>query len=129
MEEPNASPTSAKLQEVPQQQQQQQHNENPPWHSVALMVAFVAIFLQTTPDLEPIPRDTFTRVLFPQYHSLSALVAIRLLFTAIIFADVFRAFALVVYLDHKTEYYPGSHLQAGANIDYRRISQWILWCC
>lgn len=99
------------------------HDGNPPWHAIAFIVGCIAIFVQ---QLLASPSNTsgssvFSHVLFPNILPLSVVVSIRLLFALIIFADVFRATSLVVYLDHRSEYYPGSQLKAGAPILYRGI--------
>lgn len=107
---------------APAQSGEQLHNGNPPWHAVALIVAFVAIFVQQLPVKQSqVPETTFSHVLFPTIFPLRLVICMRLLFASIIFTDCFRAFALVEYLDHQTEYHPGSALKAGAPIHYRGI--------
>lgn len=54
----------------------------PPWHSVALLVAFLAFCVATLPTLwsldEAATLKTFTSRVFPQYISLKQLAYIRL---------------------------------------------------
>jgi len=110
---------------VDEQQQQQKplHHGNPPWHAVTLIVTIVAIFIKQLvkkddTTQEPKLEEILSRSLFPTIIPLRMIIAFRLLIATIIFVDLFRATALVVYLDHKTEYYPGSELRAGAPIEY-----------
>lgn len=96
-------------------------NGNPPWHSVAMMGICISLFLQqllTSSSNNTTDASSFSHVLFPTILPLKAVIAIRLLVASIIFADLFRASMLCVCLDHRSEYYPGSLLKAGAPIEY-----------
>mmetsp|Transcript_28787 Transcript_28787/g.43949 ORF Transcript_28787/g.43949 Transcript_28787/m.43949 type:complete len:384 (+) Transcript_28787:42-1193(+) len=103
------------------------HNDGyPPWHAIALIIGFVAIFVQqllASPSSSSNDNHSllFSRALFPNMLPLSVVVSIRLGFALIIFCDIFRALFLAVYLDHRSDYYPGSQLKASAPILYRGI--------
>jgi hypothetical protein len=66
----------------------------PPWHSVALLVAFLAFCVATLPSLASLDEvatlSTFTSRIFPQYLSLKQLAYIRLWFALTIWWTSFH---------------------------------------
>ena len=65
----------------------------PPWHSVALLVLFTAIFISRFPSLQSIDEaatiQTFTHIMFPEWMSLKTLGILRVLIAVIIWVTSF----------------------------------------
>lgn len=90
----------------------------PPWHTVALLVLFVSIFLNYLPTLEELDQvatvKTFTTVMFPEYTSLRLLAWSRLGMAAIIFATSMHAIIWGAWWQ-ETAYFPESKLKKVQN--------------
>lgn len=93
--------------------QQYASSAPPPWHSVAVLGLFLAVFSATLPTLEDFDRhatkETFTQSLF--FKDVSALAYARLLIAAGIFATTLTSLLSQGWIQH-TPYVKGSKLKS-----------------
>lgn len=88
----------------------------PPWHSVLLVVVFLAIFVKLLPSFESLDQqaatvETFTKRLFPNHVSLKALVVLRIVLTVGMVALQVHAIVLGNGWEQITTYMPSSKLK------------------
>jgi hypothetical protein len=98
-------------------------SDYPPWHTVALVVGLVSMFILSLPSMASLDKvatlETVTHVNFPETFSVASVATFRIIAGSIMIIDSLHAFFYGSWEQDTTYYQPTSKLQPVQAIKFR----------